>query len=177
MNDLSRVTELYEDLNTGDLLLWRLDNPLADTIVLLGPEQCKDLPEPVQHSSVLVALQGCSKKRLFTFEANEDGFKPHGLLNRLRTYKGRVYWCRLKEEHRGRIPSIEDEAFQHEGDTYNFLHLVQFAVHRPDIGPDTGICSEEVQKVVEGKDEGPVEAPGELLNDGYWEKPILILGG
>jgi hypothetical protein len=174
MNDLTLYhTNRQRIINngTGGLILWASDASLGDAIQALGPTQSKLLPEPVNHASCILIMNGIKTARVFNYESLSNGFQPHFLRRELESYNGRVYWAPLKKGINQF--EIEERMFEFDSTPYGFRELVLFPVKRPDIETDTMICSESVEVVVTGNLTGKVHAPGELPDLGYWEQEII----
>lgn len=167
MVDFEHYLELRPLMGTGDLLEWHSDTALGKAIRTKTGYY-------VNHSGLVIELQSMySGRRIFTFEALENGVVSNFLSTRIVQHDGEMYWYRLKNEFLPDVPNIEQKAFEYLGVPYDYPSIFQQLTGSVQVDTHKLFCSEYVYVCNGGELTAPV--PGELYDVcGRWEPGILV---
>lgn len=166
-------TTLYKryrsEMGTGDLIQWRSNTALGFTIRMLSKSD-------VNHSSIIVRPYN----RVMLLEALEGGVYPRLISDRLKKFKGHVYWCPLKDAFSAYSWPIGYEAFGLVGTGYDFKNLFKQAIMRVSTEASKLFCSETVY-VALSRAKVPIPnppkhapQPGDIESLGVWNPRITL---
>jgi len=161
-------------MQTGDLLSWRSDTLLGAGIRLFTRGH-------VNHSSIVADINEYGKSRKFCLEALEGGIELHCISRRLKNFKGKVYWHKLRNEYKDYRTEIGTAAFSRIGIDYDYGSLFRQLVGRVSLNAKKLFCSEFVYlNFVDAKVPGAFKDaiapnPQELFSSHlFWGQPVLI---
>lgn len=167
MINYEHYLELRPQMITGDLLEWHSNS-------LLGTSIRTKTGYYVNHSGLVIELNSVySGRRIFTFEALEDGVVSNFLSTRIRQHDGELYWYPLKVKYYKEIPKIEECAFQYLGVPYDYPSIAKQLLGHVHVDTHRLFCSEYVYVCNGGEGDAPV--PGQLYDVcERWENGILV---
>lgn len=126
-------------IKTADLIEWR-SNTLLGRLIRAKTKQS------VNHTSgaVIYTMVGTDTIRRYIGEALPEGFVLSYLSDRLKHFKGEVYWSKLKEEYSLDVRvAIAEEALKLEGTPYGYKDLIASLFNAVGTNYKNGvICSE-----------------------------------
>lgn len=136
-------TETYlhyrEQMDTGDVLLWRSSSLLGWAIRLFSHGT-------VNHASLVIKLSDWKGlvERIFLLEAAEHGIVLASASKRVQYFNGSVYWCPLKEEFNDNRSKIGGWALNEVGVKYDYASLFKQVLGRVSADAKKFFCSEYV---------------------------------
>lgn len=169
MNDLTQYNKVRDQMQTGDLLLWRSFSLLGSLI--------RDFSKaPVNHASLIIRIEPYegSEQRRFIAEALEHGVVLNLLSKRLGEEEGEAWWYPLNDVWAQRRTQIGERALQFLGTPYNYGALLKLAIENVKAGTDKMVCSEYCFECL-GL-EGNIPTPGQLPALGVYKDPVKVLG-
>lgn len=123
--------------------------------------------EPVNHSSIKIEMMlvGKYEKRNYIYESDEEGFHPSLFSNRVKKYRGKIYWYPLNNSLDKYRNEIAQEIIALEGVPYDWRSCVGNAFGRRDLDGKRLYCSEAIQL-------GMNNAITKIIRDIFREKKI-----
>jgi hypothetical protein len=169
VNDLTAYNRVKDQMQTGDLLLWRSSNVLGWLIRELSRA-------PVNHASLIMRIQPYEggRKRICIAEALEHGVVLNLLSKRLQEEDAEAWWYPLNEEWAGKRGEIGERALQFMGTPYDYESLLRMALEKVKTHTDQMVCSEFCFASLGLS--GDIPTPGQLPGLGFFKEPIKILG-
>jgi hypothetical protein len=161
--------EQYRDqINTGDLLLWKSHTPIGFIIRLFSKSN-------VNHAGLAVRMFGMTWPRVFTIEALEKGMQVNFMSTRLEEFDGEVWWYSLcpewdKPEIR---QEIEERMWKHVGIGYDYPSLFVNAIKKVEADDKLLFCSEAA--FLELGFKGIAPTPGDMPGLKIFNEPVRIL--
>jgi hypothetical protein len=163
-------------LLTADLIEWSSKAPLGYAIRWVTKKN-------VNHTSGVIVMNLADTKyqRRYIGEALAKGFQLSYLSKRIKCYKGKVYWLRLKEEFDKYRKLIALEALLLEGRPYGYKDLFKNISKPVKVNAKQVICSESWQiplikigLLSPDFNDGLALRPGEFGRTGLYHEPIEI---
>ncbi len=171
------VSEQYHkyrpQISTGDLIEMKSNSLIGWLIRLVTGK-------PVNHTAVVIRMQEYYTNRVFILEALEPGVVLNPLSRRIANFKGGIYWLPLKKEYALSRAIIGRNALGYVGIGYDYLSIIKQLIGRVSADARRLFCSEHaylslLHAGLPVKRE-KVPVPGEMVDLGVFEKPILISG-
>jgi hypothetical protein len=169
MNDLTAYNKVRDQMQTGDLLLWRSHS-------LLGLLIREFSDAPVNHASLIMRIEPYegSEGRRFIAEALEHGVVLNLLSKRLAEEDGEAWWYPLDDEWAKKRQGIGERALKFMGTPYDYGALCELAIDKVKAGTDKMICSELYFESLGYV--GDIPTPGQLPSLGIFKDPVKVLG-
>jgi len=169
MNDLAAYNMVKEQMQTGDVLLWRSHSLLGVLI-----RQFSDAP--VNHASLIMRFQPYegSEQRRFIAEALEHGVVLNLLSKRLGEEDGEAWWYPLKGDWAQKRNEIGERALKYMGTPYDYAAILELAVTEVKAGTEKMVCSEYCFECLGMT--GNIPTPGQLPSLGIFKDPVRVLG-
>ncbi len=170
---LERYYKYRPRIETGDVIEMKSNTLIGGAIRLVTGK-------PVNHTAVAIRLGQYYSTRVFVLEALEMGITLNLLSRRIAEFSGDVHWLPLKKEHELSRPLIGKEALWYVGVRYDYLSIVKQLIGRVSADARRLFCSEHAYLSLlhaglpVKREKAPV--PGEMVDLGVFEKPILISG-
>jgi uncharacterized protein YycO len=173
MNDLKLYNSFREELNSGDLLLWKSHSVLGWLIRKFSRGN-------VNHAGLVIRLDQFSglTDRRWTLEALGNGIMLNLLSRRLLEYDGRVYWYSLNPEYDSLRTKISEWAIEKSGVPYDYGSLFKNALGRVSADAKKFFCSEYCYMAY--KESGiefefkKAPRPADMPLLGIFEEPVRI---
>jgi hypothetical protein len=168
MSKLDLYEKVRDQINTGDLLLWKSHSALGFFIRLFSKAS-------VNHAGLAVRLFGITWPRVFTIEALEKGVQPYFLSSRLEEFDGEVWWYPLCNEwDKFEIrQEIEERMWKHVGIKYDYPSLFKNAIRKVEADDKLLFCSEAA--FLELGFTGTAPTPGDIPGLKIFKEPVRIL--
>lgn len=157
-------------MDTGDILQWHSKTAIGWIIR-------KFTKSEFNHTSIVVRPYG----RIMILEALENGVHDKPVSDRFKTFKGDVYWCKLKPEFDIYRRSIGYNAYGLIGTEYDFGSLFKQAIMRVSAEANKLFCSETAYIAIKRSslpipnDPKYAPRPSDIEEMGCWEPGIKIL--
>jgi hypothetical protein len=168
MNDLTLYNSAKDQMQTGDLLLWRSHSLLGKLI--------RDFSHaPVNHASLIMRIEAYegAEGRRFIAEALEHGIVLNLLSKRLQDEDAEAWWYPLNDEWAKKRAEIGERALSFMGTPYDYDALFKLAIGKVQSNTDKLICSEFYFASLGMI--GPIPTPGELPEMGILKEGVRIL--
>jgi hypothetical protein len=166
-----KYSEVREQMQDGDLLLWRGTSLIARAIQLFG--------ERYNHASFVVITTKYDIKRVLLYEALSHGIEPTFLSVRLEKYKGTCYWLKLNKEYEGYRGALYQAANNYVGTGYDYRSLLANIFGYVSVDAEKLFCSEYIY--VSGLDAGLpglvtliAPRPDDLLILDWWNELVEV---
>ena len=160
------VYDNYKELfKTGDILSWQSYSTIGKIIRWKTNTEETPKEETPNHSSMIIRLsewEGKERRRYHT-EAMERGVYPNILSNRLKDYKGKVWWLPLKDEWDPKREEVGMRLTECWGKGYDYKSLIWQLVGKVSIDARQLFCSETVDFALGFKGEAHNPVNLELL--------------
>lgn len=156
-----------EYFKTGDILQWASYSMIGSVIRWRTKSDAN-------HSSMVIRLsewEGLERRRFHT-EAMERGVYPNLLSNRLKDYKGKMWWMPLKDSWDDKRQLIGERLTEVWGKAYDYKSLMWQTIGKVSIDTQQMFCSEVVDYALGFT--GQAHNPGELETLGIHRDKILI---
>ncbi len=173
MTSMDQYYKYRPRIETGDIIEMASNTLIGGAIRLVTGK-------PVNHTAVAIRLGQYYSNRVFLLEALEMGITLNFLSRRIAEFSGDVYWLPLKKEHELSRPLIGREALGYVGVGYDYLSIAKQLIGRVSADARRLFCSEHaylslLRAGLPVKRE-KVPVPGEMVDLGVFEKPVLISG-
>jgi hypothetical protein len=158
---------IKEDIRTGDILQWASDSMIGKAIRWRTKSD-------VNHSSMVIRMsewEGLDRRRFHT-EAVGRGVFPNLLSNRLKDYKGKMWWLPLKDSWNDKRQLIGERLTECWGISYDYKSLVWQLIGKVSIDTQQLFCSEVADYALGFV--GQAHNPGELETLGIHRDKVLI---
>ncbi|HUU39867.1 MAG TPA: YiiX/YebB-like N1pC/P60 family cysteine hydrolase [Desulfatiglandales bacterium] len=134
---LAKYNRFKAQMKSGDCLLWQSRS-------IIGWLIRKFTSAKVNHAGLVIRPPeyGHFKDRRFTVEALEQGIQLRLLSERLREFKGRVWWYPLRDEYEECRDKIAEWALEQEGTPYDYHSLFANIAGRVSADTKRFFCSE-----------------------------------
>jgi hypothetical protein len=162
------IYEVVKDqLKTGDILQWHSKSIVGSLIRWRTDSDAN-------HSSMIIRLAEyeCLERRRFHTEAMGRGVYPNLLSNRLKGYRGKVWWLPLKDSWNPDRQKIGERLTECWGKKYDYKSLFWQAIGKVSIDTQQMFCSEVIDYALGFT--GTAHNPGELEALGIHRDKILI---
>jgi hypothetical protein len=145
MNDLTNYYGVRDKISSVDLIEWRSNKPIGETIRWVTGQN-------VNHTSGAVWPQfltgfpsahvESSDPRLYVYEAAAEGMRLTYLSEALSKFDGQVFWVPLKPAYNSFRLQALNEIQKLDGKPYDFKSLVMNLWRRVRLGDSSVYCSE-----------------------------------
>lgn len=169
---MTKYSEVREQMQDGDLLLWRGNSIIAKIIQAMG--------EYNNHASYIITSEKYDTRRILLYEALAGGVVPTFLSARLERYNGRCWWYSLKAKYEKYRGAIYQAANNYGGTGYDYKSLFENIFGYVSLDAQKLFCSEYVY--LSGIDAGlpgistlKAPRPDDLLMLDWWMDGVEII--